>query len=429
MLKQLFAVSLMNLQTLPQRLGASSVIVVGIAGVVAVLVSVLAMAAGFRHTVADSGRADRVIILRGGSDAELNSNLTRSDLDTIANAPGLRKDADGKALLSPELITVVNIPRKDTGLDSNITLRGVGLQVLKVRPELKIVEGRMFRPAVRELIAGDGAAKQFRGLTTGSVLHLRNADWTVTGVFTTNGDIHESELLADVDTVASSLERSGYSSAVGLLESAGEFSTFKDALTTNPQLQVDVEREPEYYAAQSKQLTQLINVVGNSVAIIMAIGAMFGALNSMYAAVDARSLEIATLRAIGFGALPVLLSVMIEALALSVIGGLLGAGLAWLFFNGHTVSTLGGAFAQVVFKVTVTTTLMVTGLIWACAIGLMGGSFPRSVPRVCPSRRPCGRHKPIEFGEKRPIAISLAGRDATLPGLLAAQSAPRAPRC
>ncbi len=139
---------------------------------------------------------------------------------------------------------------------------------------------------------------------------------------------------------------------------------------------MDVEREPEYYAAQSKQLTQLINVVGNSVAIIMAIGAMFGALNSMYAAVDARSLEIATLRAIGFGALPVLLSVMIEALALSVIGGLLGAGLAWLFFNGHTVSTLGGAFAQVVFKVTVTTTLMVTGLIWACAIGLMGGLFP-----------------------------------------------------
>ncbi len=376
MLKQLFAVSLMSLQTLPQRLGASSVIVIGIAGVVAVLVSVLAMAAGFRHTVADSGRPDRVIILRGGSDAELNSNLTRSDLDTIANAPGLKKDADGKALLSPELITVVNIPRMDTGSDSNITLRGVGLQAQKVRPELKIIEGRMFRPAVRELIAGDGAAKQFRGLTTGSVLHLRNADWTVTGVFTTNGDIHESELLADVDTVGSSLERSGYSSAVGLLEAASEFSRFKDALTTNPQLQVDVEREPEYYAAQSKQLTQLINVVGNSVAIIMAIGAMFGALNSMYAAVDARSLEIATLRAIGFGALPVLASVMIEALALSVIGGLLGAALAWMFFNGHTVSTLGGAFAQVVFKVTVTTTLMLTGLIWACAIGLMGGLFP-----------------------------------------------------
>ena len=376
MFKQLLALTSMGIRTLPQRAGSSSVIVIGIAGVVAVLVSVLAMAAGFHHTVADNGRPDRVIVLRGGSDAELNSNLTRSDIDTIGNAPGLAKDAEGKALLSPEIITVVNLPKIDTGDDSNVTLRGMGLQAQKVRPELRIVAGRMFHPAVRELIAGAGAAKQFRGLTPGSVLHLRNVDWTVTGVFTTNGDVHESELLADVDTVGSSLERSGYSSAVGLLTGAGEFGTFKDALTTDPQLKVDVEREAEYYAAQSKQLTQLITLVGNTVAIIMAIGAMFGALNSMYAAVDARTLEIATLRAIGFGALPVLLSVMIEALALSLVGGLLGAALAWWFFNGHTVATLGGAFAQIVFQVTVTTTLMVTGLVWACAIGVLGGLFP-----------------------------------------------------
>ncbi len=165
----------------------------------------------------------------------------------------------------------------------------------------------MFRPALRELIAGAGAAKQFRGLTVGSVLHLRNADWTVTGVFTSNGDVHESELLADVDTVGSAIERnSNYSSAVGLLTDAGAFDRFKDALTTDPQLKVDVEREPEYYAAQSKELTHLINIVGNTVAIIMAIGAMFGALNTMYSAVDARGLEIATLRAIGFGASPIL---------------------------------------------------------------------------------------------------------------------------
>jgi putative ABC transport system permease protein len=376
MFKQFLAVSLMSLQTLPQRIGASSVIVIGIAGVVAVMVSVLAMAAGFRHTLADSGRADRVIILRGGSDAELNSNLTRNDIDTIGNAPGLAKDADGKALLSTELITVVNVPKIDTGLDSNVTLRGVGLQLSKVRPELKIIDGQMFRPAVRELIAGAGAAKQFRGLTTGSILHLRNADWTVTGVFTSNGDVHESELLADVDTVGSSLERNGYSSAVALLASAGDFERFKDALTTDPQLKVDVQREPDYYAEQSKPLTKAITVVGNTVAIIMAIGAMFGALNSMYSAIDARGLEIATLRAIGFGALPVLLSVMVEALALSLLGGIIGAALAWLFFNGHSVSTLGGAFAQVVFQVTVTGSLMVQGLIWACAIGLLGGLFP-----------------------------------------------------
>jgi putative ABC transport system permease protein len=374
--KQLIAITVMNLQTLPQRLGASSVIVIGITGVVAVLVSVLAMAAGFHHTLADSGRADRAIILRGGSDAEINSNLTREDIDVISSAPGLAKDAGGKALLSNELVTVANVPKIDTGTDANVTMRGAGLKLEEVRPELKIVAGRMFRPAVRELIAGAGAVKQFRGLTAGSVLHLRNADWLVTGVFTSNGDVHESELLADVDTVGSSIERGGYSSAIVLLDSPAAFAAFKDALTTDPRLKVDVQREPEYYAAQSRDLTRTINIVGNSVAIIMAIGAMFGALNSMYTAVAARSVEIATLRAIGFGGLPVLLSVMIEALALSLLGGILGASLAWFIFNGHSVSTLGAAFAQVVFQLTVTRALIVTGIVWACLIGLLGGFFP-----------------------------------------------------
>jgi putative ABC transport system permease protein len=376
MFTQLAAVILTSLQTLPQRVGASSVIVIGIAGVVAVLVSVLAMGAGFQHTLAGTGRLDRVIILRGGSDAELNSNLTRSDIATISNAPGLAKDADGKALLSSELVTVVNVPKIDTGTDANVTLRGVGLALAAVRPELKVVDGRMFHPAVRELIAGVGAAKQFRGLAVGSVLPLRNADWTVTGLFTSNGDVHESELLADVDTVGSAVERNGYSSAVGLLTGAAQFTQFKDALTTDPQLKVDVQREPDYYAAQSKQLTLIINRVGKTIAIIMAVGAMFGALNSMYSAVAARAMEIATLRAIGFGALPVLLSVMVEALLLSLLGGIIGASLAWAFFNGHSVSTLGGAFAQVVFQLRVTDTLIITGIVWACIIGLLGGFFP-----------------------------------------------------
>jgi putative ABC transport system permease protein len=374
--KQIYALLAMSLRTVPQRLGASSVIVIGIAGVVSVLVSLLAMGAGFRHTLADTGRPDRVIVLRGGSDAELNSNVTRTDVATISNAPGLAKDAQGKALLSTELVTVVNLPKMDTGTDANVTLRGVGLKVREVRPELKIVTGRMFRPAVRELIAGSGAAKQFKGLTIGNVLHFRNADWTVTGIFTSNGDVHESELLADADTVGSSLERTGYSSAVGLLTGAGEFGKFKDALTTDPQLKVDVQREPDYYAAQSKALSKVINIVGNTVAVIMAIGAMFGALNTMYSAVAARSIEIATLRAIGFGGLPVLVSVMVEALLLALLGGVIGASLAWLFFNGHSVSTLGGAFAQVVFQLTVTQTLITVGIVWACVIGLLGGFFP-----------------------------------------------------
>ena len=376
MLKQLIAVISMSLQTVPQRLGASSVIVIGIAGVVAVLVSVLAMGAGFQHTLADSGRDDRAIILRGGSDAELSSNLTRTDIATISNAPGLAKDADGKALLSSELVTVVNVPKMDTGTDANVTMRGVGLKLAEVRPELKIVSGKMFRPAVRELIAGVGAAKQFRGLTVGSVLRLRNADWTVTGIFSSNGDVHESELMADVDTVGSSIERNGYSSAVGLLSSAAAFTAFKDSLTSDPQLKVDVQREREYYAKQSQGLTKTINIVGTTVAVIMAIGAMFGALNTMYSAVAARGLEIATLRAIGFGAFPVLLGVIIESLLLSLLGGAIGASLAWMFFNGHTVSTLGAAFAQVVFQLTVTRTLIITGIVWACIIGLLGGFFP-----------------------------------------------------
>ena len=376
MVKQIFAILAMNLRTLPQRLGASSVIVIGIAGVVAVLVSLLAMGAGFKHTLADGGRADRVIVLRGGSDAELNSNLTRNDSDTIGNAPGLAKDDGGKPILSRELVTVVNVPKMDTGTDANVTLRGVGSKVLQVRPELAIVGGRMFRPAVRELIAGVGAVSQFRGLAVGSILHFRNADWTVSGIFTTDGDVHESELLADADTVASSIERNGYSSVVALLAGPQRFTQFREALTTDPQLKVDVQRETQYYAGQSEALANVINVVGKTVAIIMGIGAMFGALNTMYSAVASRILDMATLRAIGFAGLPVLLAVMLESLLLALLGGALGAALAWLFFNGHRVSTLGGAFAQVVFALTVTRGLIITGIIWACVIGLVGGFFP-----------------------------------------------------
>jgi putative ABC transport system permease protein len=376
MLRQWLRLSVMGMASLPSRLGASSVIVIGIACVVGVFISVLAMSAGFAHTLAGSARADRVIVLRGGSDAELNSNLTREDVDAIANAPGIAKDGTGRLLLSKEVISVVNVPKLDTGVASNLTLRGVGPALGEIRPELHITQGRMFAPAVRELIAGVGAAKQFRGLSVGSVLHFRNAEWTVTGLFSSDGDIHESELLADADTVASSIERQGYSSVVAVLTSPDAFAAFKDTLTANPQLTVEVQRETDYYAAQSAQLTKIIDVIGNLVAVIMAFGATFGALNSMYSAVATRGKELATLRAIGFNPLPVLLSVMTEALALALLGATIGALIAWLIFNGYTVSTLGGAFAQVVFKLAVTPRLVLEAVIWACFIGLLGGLFP-----------------------------------------------------
>lgn len=376
MLKQILAITAMNLKSIPQRLGTSSVIVVGIAGVVAVLVSVLAMATGFHKTVANSGRDDRAIVLRGGSQAEVNSSIARDNLLTILDAPGVQRDPSGKPIGCGEVVTIVNLPKISDGNMSNVTLRGTCPQLTALRPELKIIDGRMFEPAVRELIVGAGAAKQFGGITLGSRLNFKESEWTVVGIFTTGGDAHDSELIADGDTVLSAFRRNLYQSVTALLNGRQAFDGFKDALTTNPTLTVDVKREPEYYAEQSKQLTKLLNFIAYFVGGIMAIGAMFGALNTMYSAVSSRAREIATLRAIGFGAAPVVISVFAEALVLALLGGAIGAGLAWLFFNGNAVSTLGANFSQVVFRLTVTPGLVLSGIWLALFIGLLGGLFP-----------------------------------------------------
>jgi putative ABC transport system permease protein len=376
MFKQTFAVTGMNLRNLPQRTGISLVIIIGIAVTVAVLVSVLAMATGFDKTLSNTGRADRAIILRGGSEAELNSTISRDNTQTIIDAPGVKKDADGKPIASADLVAIVNLPLKANGSDANVTFRGVSSKNPQLRPEIKIVEGRMFQPAVRELIVGRGAQAQFKGADVGSHLQLRDSDWTVVGVFESNGDAHESELMADIETGLSAYRRNLYQSVTVMLESPEAFNTFKDALTTNPTLTVDVKREPDYYATQSKQLNKLLNFIAVWVGGIMALGAIFGTLNTMYSAVSARGLEIATLRAIGFGAMPVVISVFVEALALALIGGAIGAIAAWLFFNGNTVNTLGANFSQVVFHLTVTPALVVNGIVWACVIGAIGGLFP-----------------------------------------------------
>lgn len=376
MFKQIAAVTSMNLRGLPQRLSASLVIVIGITVTVAVLISVLAMATGFRKTVGNTGRSDRAMVLRAGSVSELGSTISRDNTQTIADAPGVKHDADGKPIASAEVVAVVGVPKKGETALANVTLRGVSAKNPQLRPEIRIVEGRMFEPAVRELIVGRSAQGQFAGLSVGSKIAFRDSDWTVVGVFDSRGDNHESELLADVETVLSAFRRNLFQSVVVLLESPEAFTTFKDALTTNPTLSVDVKTEPDYYAAQSKQLSGLLNFLAYGIGGIMAIGAIFGALNSMYSAVSARSLEIATLRAIGFRSLPVVISVLVEALLLALIGGSLGALFAWSFFNGNAVSTLGGNFTQVVFKLTVSPPLVVTGVVWACVIGLVGGLFP-----------------------------------------------------
>jgi putative ABC transport system permease protein len=375
-LRQIRAVTWMNLSSIPQRFGTSSVIIVGIAGVVAVLISVLAMATGFQRTIVATGRDDRAIVLRGGSDSELASTLSREATLTIMDAPGIRKDSAGRALASAEAVVIVDMPKKSNDSGANVTIRGIGPAGLTLRPEIHLVAGRMFQRGLRELIVGSGAQAQFKGLDVGSHLALRGSDWTIVGSFQSNGDSHESELLADGETVLSAYRRNLYQSVVVLLVSKDSFAAFKSSLTTNPQLSVDVMREHDYYAQQSQRMSSVLSFIAYVVGGIMAVGALFGALNTMYSAVSVRSREIATLRAIGFGASAVVLSVLIEALLLSVIGALIGSGLAWMFFNGNVVSTLGSNFTQVVFRLAVGPSLVVLGIVWACVIGLVGGLFP-----------------------------------------------------
>jgi putative ABC transport system permease protein len=376
MFKQIAAVTAMNLRSLPQRIGASAVIVIGIAVTVAVLVSVQAMALGFQRTLGHTGRADRAIVLRGSSEAELNSTISRENTLTIMDAPGIRKDADGKPLATAEAVAIIALPQKSTGTAANVTVRGVGAKGFAVRPEIHLVAGRMFQPAVREVIVGTSAQAQFKGLELNSHIAFRDSDWTVVGVFESGGDAHQSELMGDAETVLSAFRHNLFHSVTALLETPEAFDRFKDALTADPTLTVEVQREPEYYAKQSKQISTVLNFVAYFVGGVAAIGAMVGALNTMYTTVAARSLEIATLRAIGFGSGSVVASLMLEALLLALIGAAIGAGAAWMFFNGNTVNTLGKNFSQVVFQLTVSPGLLAGGVVWACLIGLIGGLFP-----------------------------------------------------
>ena len=360
---------------LPQRWGASLVIVVGIAGVVGVLVAMLAMGEGFRATLASTGSTDSAILLRGGSQAETNSVITRDQAPLLAALPGIARDRDGKPLASPELSQVVNLQTMADGTDANVQFRGIGPSGWAIRPQLKIVEGRKFEPGLREIVVGRGARQQFRGLDVGSQMKLANQQWTVVGVFE-SGDSHESELWADAEVLAPAYQRPAYQSMTVKLAGKDGFRQLKAALAADPRLKLDVETTRDYFGKQSEALARLIRILGTVIGTIMAIGAVFGALNTMYAAVAGRAREIATLRALGFRGLPVVTAVMLETMLLALLGGLLGAGIAWLVFNGYTVSTLGQNFSQVVFQFRVTPELLWTGLKWALGIGLVGGLFP-----------------------------------------------------
>ncbi len=317
---QALAITATGLATLPQRLGATAVVVVGIAGVVGVLVALLAMAEGLQFALRQAGSDDTAIVLRAGADAELSSGLERSATTLVARAPGIARDAQGRPIASAEVVVIANVPKRSTGTDANVEVRGVGSEVWALRPQTRIIAGRAFRAGLRELLVGRGALAQFRGLEPGRTVRLNNQAWRVVGVFA-SGDAHESELWGDAESVAAAYRREGFQSVSVRLAGAADFERFRAALLGDPRLRVDVQTTRDYYSKQSERLASTIRALGTGVAVIMAIGAVFGALNTMYAAVAARAREIATLRALGFTAAPVVVAVLLETMLLAVIGG------------------------------------------------------------------------------------------------------------
>ncbi|MEO8524438.1 MAG: ABC transporter permease [Caldimonas sp.] len=377
--RQAASVANVGISTLRQRLGSSAVIVVGIAGVVGVLVALLAMAEGYSQTLRATGSADTAVVMRGASASEVMSVMDHDSVVQIEQTAGIARDAAGKPIASDELVVAANLPIKGGVGDeeSSVQLRGVGEQAWAVRPQVKIVEGRTFKPGLRELIVGRGAARQFAGMTPGQEIKLGTNQWTVVGIFA-SGDALESEVWGDAAVVADTYRRgSGRASVTVRLADPKSFDAFKAALEANPQLKIDASTTLDYFNKQSEGMTKIIRAMGIAVGAIMAIGAMFGALNTMFAAVAARAREIATLRAIGFGGLPVVVAVMLETMLLALIGGLIGGALAYLIFNGQGASTLAaGTVGKLSFELKVTPELLWTGLKWALAIGFIGGLFP-----------------------------------------------------
>ncbi len=376
-LTQLFSIAAFNLRSIPARLGPALSAAVGIAGVVAVLTGVLAIASGFRKAMTVSGTEDTAIVLRAGADNEMNSGISREEARLIAEAPGVLRTSEGPAA-SPELFVIIDIPKRSTGTEANVPLRGVSSAAYSVRGNIEMVQGRRFDAGKNEVIVGAGAARAFKGLETGGTLKIGQNTWTVTGVFTSGGGIAESEIWTDAAVLQSAYKRpDGFQSVYVRLDSPGIFTAFKDALTSNPQLQIKTATLADHYAEQSSGTSAFITGIGIFIAVLMAFGALFGALNTMYSAVSARTREIATLRAIGFGRIPVIISVLVESLILALIGGVLGAGLAWLAFDGYQAATMNfQTFSQVTFAFAVTPVLLLTAILTAGVLGLIGGLFP-----------------------------------------------------
>jgi putative ABC transport system permease protein len=376
-LSQIASVTWFGLCTIPRRKGSSLAAILGIAGVVAVFVGVLSIAQGFRRAVTSTGRDDIAIVLRDGANNEMSSGLGREEARIIKDAPGVARD-NGAAVASAELFVIIDVPKRSSGTDANVPFRGIEATASAVRGDVKITQGRMFERGRNEVIAGVSAAREFAGLDVGKTIKLGRSEWQVVGIFSAGGGMAESELWTDTTVLQESYQRGdSYQSVLARLESPGKFQDFKDALTSNPQLKVKVLRQAEFYADQSTMTTTFITGIGTVIALMMALGALLGALNTMYNAVASRGREIATLRALGFGTAPVVCSVLIESLVLALAGGIIGGLGAYLAFDGYGAATMNfQTFSQIAFAFAVTPQLLLNAIILAATIGLFGGLFP-----------------------------------------------------
>ncbi len=376
-LAQIASLVRFGLMSVPKRRGAVAATIFGIAGVVAVLVGVLSIGAGFSKAMTGGAATDQAIVLRSGADSEMVSGFDHESTRIIADAPGVARNAAGP-LASAELFVIIDLPKRSTGTDANVPLRGVDPTALLVRNDFKMLQGRANEWGKNEVVAGVGAAQEFAGLQVGGAVKVGRSEWPVVGIFSCGGAAAESEIWTDGKVLQAAYNRGdSYQSVHVKLNSAAAFNQFKDALTADPRLNVKVVRESDYYAEQSTAVTKLIGTLGVGIAFLMAIGAVFGALNTMYSAVSVRVRELATLRALGFGAGAVVVSLMIESLVLALVGGVAGAGVAYLAFNNFHTSTLNWqSFSQVTFAFKVTPELLLRGMVWAAVIGLIGGLFP-----------------------------------------------------
>jgi putative ABC transport system permease protein len=376
-LTQVASVVWFGLSSIPQRRGSVAAAVFGIAGVVAVLVGLLSMAAGFRHTMAASSSPDSAIVLRSGANDEMSSGLGQDEVRLLADAPGLARGKDGP-LASAELFVIINLPKRSTGTDANVPLRGVEPAAFQVRDKFKLLEGRLFEGGKNEVLVGVGAAQEFAGLEVGNKFRVGRNEWEVVGIFSAGGGTAESEVWTDARILQAAYNRgNSFQSVYVKLTAPDAFIQFSNSVAGDPRLEMKVMRQADFYSEQSTMLNTLITTLGYLVAFLMAIGAVFGALNTMYNSVSARTREIATLRALGFGRFTVIVSVMLESLALALGGGAVGGAFVYLVFNGfHTATVNWQSFSQVTFAFDVTQQLLTQGIVGAVAIGLVGGFLP-----------------------------------------------------